>query len=228
MFRKFAGVLLAVLCVTVGAYAQMPDWAWYEVAPAGGYARYGGTNREVAVLQQIGPTEYQWKQNPTVNPAHLNFWWGYNETPSDLSEWDRYPLPWGDTTWEFRNVIHSTGFGRDALLMDTGFTPPSFIEYHFTVPRPAVIETVWSTGGRWFQLFARATSSDAWTSLAHVHTATFTRTNPVIPTALMDVSVPGQTSFQVRYQPTTGAGVIAWWATVTATTYPAGTVILIE
>ena len=226
MFGKFAVVTLAAFCVAIGAYAQMPDWAWHEIPPDGGYARYGGTNWGVAVMQKIDPVTYQWKQNPTVNPAHINLWWGYNETPTDLSEWDRYPLPWGADTWEFRNVTQTTGFGRDALLMDTSFTPSSFIEYHLTVPKRGVEKAVWSTSGRWYQLFARATSSDSWTSLAYVHTPTFTTTNSVISTALMDLSVPGETRFQVRYQPTTAAGAIVWAATITADVAPAGTVIV--
>ena len=228
MFRKMAGVVVAVVCVTIGAYAQMPDWAWYEVAPAGGFARYGGTNWQVAVMQKISPVEYQWKQNSAPSPPNTNIWWGYNSPATDLSEWDRYPQPWGDTTWEFRNVVQTTGFGRDALLLDSTMSPPSFIEYHLKVPKDSLIETVWTAAGRWYELFARATSGDSWTSLAYQHSSSFLRTNVVISTSLMDTSVPGETSFQVRYQPTTAAGAIVWYATITADVAPSGTVILIE
>ncbi|MAE68157.1 MAG: hypothetical protein CMJ18_28235 [Phycisphaeraceae bacterium] len=155
-------------------------------------------------LLPVDATTYRWIKNDYVDPGNFatQNWWGFEA----VSEWDRYPLPWGNEVWSARFVKQGTDLGREALALSTDVSSDNELIYAFKVPDGGVQSLDLHLNlARLIDFQARPTASDSWTTIRGAN-------DPGGGGEAIDISIPlsltnvanNMTTFQVRLHGTTG------------------------
>ncbi|MAE68158.1 MAG: hypothetical protein CMJ18_28240 [Phycisphaeraceae bacterium] len=155
-------------------------------------------------LLPVDETTYRWIKNDYVDPGNFTTqnWWGFEA----VSEWDRYPLPWGNEVWSAKFVKQGTDLGREALALSTDVSSDNELIYAFKVPDIAVQSLDLHLDlARLIDFQARPTAGDAWTTIRGAN-------DPGGGGEAIDISIPlsltnvanNMTTFQVRLHGTTG------------------------
>ena len=226
MLRKMLGMLLVV--ALLGSVVQ---GYWQRDEITGGrtawYSSTGPTGHTNVLVPGAGPGLYEtdfagdWVDTVGSGDELANNGWWANE---GLHEWDRYPEPWGLKAYEFYYVGQSLDYGRETVLMTTDRNS-GWTTWKFVVPTQN-IDTVTLRGfGRYLNIMASPDGVN-FTGLGQ-HFANFDWIIRDIPLGLLDMSVPGEASFYVKYQGVAGPGAAAYRQSIEVTPEPATMLLLI-
>jgi len=195
--------------------------------PAGTFSidfpTHTGGGHEIT-LGQVDGTTFRWDKSAFVGPTFdTTKWWGFEAN----SEFDRYPLPWGDEVYSAKFVFQNTGHGRETLLLSTDRDPSNEIIYHFKMPTNQAVTQidVDMSFNRLVQYSARGTDSDPWTGLSGSGQDPAGPLDTTIPVGLIDTS-SGVAKFQIRMHGTTGPSFVSGDFKVLATAVPEPTGLL--
>ena len=226
MFRKMAGVVVAVMLTGGVAHAQE---YWTLEGVTGSTAWFSGDKQHTEVLTNIAPNVYA---TTFAGYYGANVWWGW----SGLHEWDRYPDPWGEKTWSFTWAGQSTGYGRETVFFSGGATPDTPVVgeavWKLMIPAQGLVDLSLDAGWQYIQLWI----SDDGVDFTGVYTQGGAWTREIVPidpvtfADQFDTSVPGQTTFYLKYRghQAPGAGYAYQRITATVPPPPPGTTILIH
>ena len=237
MLRKMLGMLLVV--ALLGSVAQ---GYWVRDAITGGrtawYSSTGPTGH-TNVLTQTGPGQYvtmvteyphmgpqvgfagYWVDTIGTGDAKANNgWWALE----GIHEWDRYPEPWGLKAHEFAYVGQSLDFGRETVRLTPDFNS-GWITWQFEIPGQD-FDTVTLHG---FGAYLNIMASDDGVNFTGLgqHFHNFSSFDRNIPLSEIDMSVPGQATFYVKYQGVAGPGAAAYRQSIEVTPEPATMLLLV-
>lgn len=182
-------------------------------------AIHGGGGNVITMGLVDGETnQYRWDKGRFVGSTwDTKNWWGFEA----VSEWDRYPLPWGNEVYEAKNVPNHLSWGRETLLLSSEAPGGSHLIYSFEVPKKASetiseirLQSAWN---RYLRAEARPDSSSAWTGISFPSNSGGGAADIEIPLAHVDQA---NGTFQVKIYGYTGPSYISGNLNVVATTVP--------
>ena len=224
MLRKMIAMSVAVLLL--GSVAQS---YWVRDAITGGrtawYSSTGPTGH-TNVLTQTGPgnyeTDFAGDYVDTIGSGDElanNGWWAYE----GLHEWDRYPEPWGLKAYEFAYVGQSLDYGRETVRLTPDFNS-GWITWKLVIPGQDFDAVTLHGFGAYLNIMA-SPDGVSFTGLGQ-HFANFSPFDRNIPLSEIDMSVPGEATFYVKYQGVAGPGAAAYRQSIEVTPEPTTMLLL--